>query len=152
MAEQQLLLIDRDSRLARWTLLAAMVLTGLSMRTAAITVGPVLEEVESGLHVTPAVAGVIATLPVVCFAGIGTIAPRLARHFGEHLLVVSSMALMTIGLVLRAIAGSLALFLAASVLALCGGAITNVLMPSLVKRHYPDRIGTMPPSTPRPSR
>ena len=50
MAEQQLLLIDRDSRLARWTLLAAMFLTGLSMRTAAITVGPVLEEVESGLH------------------------------------------------------------------------------------------------------
>ena len=64
MAEQQLVLIDRDSRLARWTLLAAMVLTGLSMRTAAITVGPVLEEVESGLHVTPAVAGVITTLPV----------------------------------------------------------------------------------------
>ena len=67
-----------------------------------------LEEVESGLHVTPAVAGVITTLPVVCFAGIGTTAPRLARHIGEHLLVVTSMALMTIGLVLRAIASSLA--------------------------------------------
>jgi CP family cyanate transporter-like MFS transporter len=120
-----------------------MVLTGLSMRTAAITVGPVLEEVEAGLHVTPAAAGIITTLPVVCFAGIGTIAPRLARHIGEHLLVVTSMALMTVGLVLRALAGSLVLFLAASVLALCGGAITNVLMPSLVKRHYPDRIGPM---------
>ena len=143
MAEQQLVLIDRGSRWTRSTLLAAMVLTGLSMRTAAVTVGPVLEEVESGLHVTPAAAGVITTLPVICFAGIGTIAPRLARHIGEHLLVVTSMALMTIGLVLRAIASSLAPFIAASVLALCGGAITNVLMPSLVKRHYPDRIGTM---------
>jgi CP family cyanate transporter-like MFS transporter len=143
VAEQQLVLIDRGSRWTRSTLLAAMVLTGLSMRTAAVTVGPVLEEVESGLHVTPAAAGVITTLPVICFAGIGTIAPRLARHIGEHLLVVTSMALMTIGLVLRAIASSLAPFIAASVLALCGGAITNVLMPSLVKRHYPDRIGTM---------
>src|SRR4029077_9583025 len=102
-------LIDRDSRLARWTLLAAMCLTGLSMRTAAITVRPVLEEAESGLHVTPAVAGVITTLPVVCFAGIGTIAPRLARHFGEHLLVVTSIALMTSRLVLRAIPDSLPL-------------------------------------------
>ena len=54
MAEQQLVLIDRGSRWTRSTLLAAMVLTGLSMRTAAVTVGPVLEEVESGLHVTPA--------------------------------------------------------------------------------------------------
>jgi len=143
VAEQQLVLIDRGSRWTRSTLLAAMVLTGLSMRTAAVTVGPVLEEVESGLHVTPAAAGVITTLPVICFAGIGTIAPRLARHIGEHLLVVTSMALMTIGLVLRAMASSLAPFIAASVLALCGGAITNVLMPSLVKRHYPDRIGTM---------
>jgi MFS transporter, CP family, cyanate transporter len=141
--EQRVLTAEPTSRLARWTLLAAMVLTGLSMRTAAITVGPVLDEVESGLHTTSAAAGVITTLPVICFAGIGTTAPRLARHIGEHLLVVVSMALMTVGLVLRAMAGSIGLFLGASVLALCGGAITNVLMPSLVKRHYPDRIGTM---------
>jgi CP family cyanate transporter-like MFS transporter len=113
------------------------------MRTAAITVGPVLEEVESGLHVTTAAAGVITTLPVICFAAIGVTAPRLARVVGEHLLVVASMVVMTVGLVLRAFAGSLWPFLVASVLALCGGAITNVIMPSLVKRHYPDRIGSM---------
>lgn len=120
-----------------------MVLTGLSMRTAAITVGPVLSEVEAGLGVTSAAAGVITTLPVLCFAAIGAVAPRLSRHLGEHLLVVASMAVMTAGLLLRAVAGSLWPFLLASVLALCGGAITNVLMPSLVKRHYPDRIGPM---------
>jgi CP family cyanate transporter-like MFS transporter len=145
VAGQQFVLTDaaRVTRRPGWVLLAAMVLTGLSMRTAAITVGPVLEEVESGLHVTTAAAGVITTLPVICFAAIGVTAPRLARVVGEHLLVVTSMAVMTVGLVLRAFAGSLWPFLVASVLALCGGAVTNVIMPSLVKRHYPDRIGSM---------
>jgi MFS transporter, CP family, cyanate transporter len=145
VAGQQLVLSSRGRPTGRagWALLAAMVLTGLSMRTAAITIGPVLSDVEAGLGVTSAAAGLITTLPTVCFAAIGAVAPRLARHVGEHLLVVISMAVMTAGLVLRAVAGSLWPFLLASVLALCGGAITNVLMPSLVKRHYPDRIGPM---------
>jgi CP family cyanate transporter-like MFS transporter len=53
------------------------------------------------------------------------------------------MGLMTIGLLGRAVAGSIWLFIVFSVLALTGGAISNVLMPSLVKRHFPDQIGRM---------
>ncbi len=126
-----------------WLIVVAMVLTGLTMRTAVTSVGAVLDEMQAGLHVSSGLAGVITTLPVVCFAAIGAAAPRLAHHIGEHLLLVASLLLMTLGLVLRAIAGSVWVFLLLSVLALTGGAISNVVMPSLVKRHFPDRIGIM---------
>jgi CP family cyanate transporter-like MFS transporter len=121
----------------------AIVLTGLTMRVAVTSVGAVLTDLERGLHASSSVAGVITTLPVIAFAGIGFLGPRLAHRFGEHRLVTAALLAATAGLVLRAVAGSVWLFAVLSMLALTGGAIANVLMPALVKRHFPDRIGTM---------
>ena len=62
-----------------WLLVAALVLTGLSMRTAVTSVGAVLDDLQHDLHASGTVAGVITTLPVICFAGIGALTPRLSR-------------------------------------------------------------------------
>jgi CP family cyanate transporter-like MFS transporter len=113
------------------------------MRTAVTSVGAVLDDLQSGLHATSGVAGLLTTLPVICFAAIGSLAPRLSHRWGAHQLIVAALVLMTIGLLLRAVVDSIWLFLLFSVLALSGGAISNVLLPSLVKRHFPDRIGRM---------
>jgi CP family cyanate transporter-like MFS transporter len=126
-----------------WLLVAALAVTGLSMRTAVTSVGAALDDVEAGLHTGSGIAGVITTLPVICFAAIGALAPRLSHRFGPHRLVLAALLAMTAGLVLRALVGSIVAFLLLSVLALTGGAISNVLLPSLVKAHFPDRIGRM---------
>lgn len=126
-----------------WLLVAALVLTGLSMRTAVTSVGAVLDSLQQGLHTSSAGAGVITTLPVLSFAAIGALAPRLAHRYGMHRLTVVSLVLMTLGLLSRAVVDSVWWFALLSVLALAGGAIANILMPSLVKRHFPDRIGRM---------
>ncbi|PZS15787.1 MAG: MFS transporter [Pseudonocardiales bacterium] len=148
MARQQQLLSGsaaaRPEPLSQtWLLLAALVLTGLSMRTAVTSVGAVLDDLESALHVSSGAAGLITTLPVICFAAMGSLTPRLSHRFGAQRLLVASLLLMTLGLVLRAVVGSIWAFLLLSVLALSGGAISNVLMPSLVKRHFRDHIGRM---------
>jgi CP family cyanate transporter-like MFS transporter len=124
-------------------LIAALVLTGLSMRTAVTSVGAVLDDLEHGLHTSSSIAGVITTLPVVCFAVIGSLTPRLSFRFGAHQLLVVALSLMTVGLLLRSFMTSVWLFIVFSVLALTGGAISNVLLPSLVKLHFPDQIGRM---------
>jgi len=121
----------------------ALALTGLSMRTAVTSVGAVLDDLQAGLHTSSGVAGVITTLPVICFALIGAAAPRLAHRFGAHQLLVGSLIAMTIGLLGRAAVGQVWAFILLSVLALSGGAVANVLLPTLVKRHFPDRIGRM---------
>jgi CP family cyanate transporter-like MFS transporter len=127
----------------RGLIVAAIVLTALTMRLAVTSIGAVLTDLERGLHASSSVAGIITTLPVIAFAGIGFLGPRLAQRFGEHRLVTVALLAATAGLVSRAIAGSVWLFAVLSMLALTGGAIANVLMPALVKRHFPDRIGTM---------
>lgn len=128
---------------SRALIVVAIVLTGLTMRVAVTSVGAVLTDLEDGLHASSSVAGIITTLPVIAFAGIGFLGPRLAHRFGEHRLVAAALLATTAGLVFRAVAGSVWMFAALSMLALTGGAIANVLMPALVKRHFPDRIGTM---------
>ena len=52
------------------------------------------------------------------------------------------MVAITAGLLIRPFTNSTAAFLAASALALMGIAVSNVLMPVIVKRYFPDRVGT----------
>ena len=127
----------------RWLLVLALVLTALNLRTAVTSVGPLLDELESGLGLGSGLAGLLTTLPVLSFAALGAITPSVAGRLGERRTLAVGLLLMTTGLALRAVAGSPALFLLMSVLALVGGAMGNVLLPSLVKRHFPDRIGPM---------
>lgn len=123
--------------------LGGLVLTGFSMRTAVTSVGAALADVQHGLHTGNGTAGLLTTLPSLCFAAIGALAPRLSRRFGPHRGLVVALVIMTAGLVLRAMVSDISAFLALSVLALTGGAISNVLLPTLVKTHFPDRIGRM---------
>lgn len=124
-------------------LLVALALTGLTMRTAVTSVGAALDSLQHALHISGTVAGLLTTLPVICFAGIGSVTPRMARRWGPHRLLVAALAVATSGTALRPIGDSQAWFALLSVLALTGGAVSNVLLPSLVKEHFPDRIGAM---------
>ncbi|MER7856420.1 MFS transporter [Streptomyces bacillaris] len=120
-----------------------LVLAALNLRPAITSLGALLEEVREGLHMSGSVAGVLTSVPPLCFAVFGVMAPRLARRFGAGTVVCAGMAAIAAGLVIRPYIGSTAGFLAASALALMGIAVSNILMPVIVKRWFPDRVGTM---------
>ncbi|MFF5786497.1 CynX/NimT family MFS transporter [Streptomyces sp. NPDC012693] len=134
------------ARAHRWTLglvTVGLVLAALNLRPAITSLGALLEEVSEGLHMSGSVAGVLTSVPPLCFAVFGITAPRLARRFGPVAVVCAGMAAIFTGLLLRPFAGGTAGFLAASALALMGIAVSNVLMPVIVKRYFPDRVGSM---------
>ncbi|WP_030691680.1 MFS transporter [Streptomyces globisporus] len=120
-----------------------LVLAALNLRPAITSLGALLEEVSEDLHMSGSVAGVLTSVPPLCFAVFGITAPRLARRFGPAAVVCAGMAAIFTGLVLRPFATGTAAFLAASALALMGIAVSNVLMPVIVKRYFPDRVGSM---------
>ncbi|MFJ2301928.1 CynX/NimT family MFS transporter [Streptomyces sp. NPDC087787] len=129
-----------------WTtrlLVVGLVLTALNLRPAITSLGALLEEVRQGLGMSGSVAGLLTSVPPLCFAVFGVMAPRLARRFGPAAVVCSGMVAIAAGLAIRPYVGSTAAFLAASALALMGIAVSNVLMPVIVKRWFPDRVGTM---------
>ncbi|MFF1446561.1 CynX/NimT family MFS transporter [Streptomyces sp. NPDC058274] len=129
-----------------WTtrlVVAGIVLTALNLRPAITSLGALLEEVRAGLGMSGSVAGLLTSVPPLCFAVFGVMAPRLARRFGPGAVVCAGMVAITAGLLIRPYAGNTAGFLAASALALMGIAVSNVLMPVIVKRWFPDRVGSM---------
>ena len=126
-----------------WLLVAGVLLTAANLRTAVTSVGPLLVEIRDGLGMSAAVAGILTTLPVLCFAALGSVTPALGRRFGERRLLIAALLTMSFGLVVRALVDSVPVFLAASALALAGGAVGNVTIPAVVKRHFPTRVGTM---------
>ncbi|HZE39815.1 MAG TPA: MFS transporter [Stackebrandtia sp.] len=126
-----------------WIITAGVLLAAFNMRTAVTSVGPLLDEIERSLGMTDSVAGVLTTLPVIGFGIFGGLTPALSRRFGERIVMLDALALMVIGLVVRSTVDSEVVFLIASAAALAGGAVANVALPAVVKRHYPNRVGAM---------
>ncbi|MFI5637167.1 CynX/NimT family MFS transporter [Streptomyces goshikiensis] len=124
-------------------LIVGIVLAALNLRPAITSLGALFEETRTGLHMSGTVAGLITSVPALCFAAVGVTAPRLSRRFGPAAVVCAGMAAIAAGLLIRPFASNAAGFLAASALSLAGIALTNVLLPVIVKRWFPDRVGTM---------
>jgi CP family cyanate transporter-like MFS transporter len=124
-------------------LVLGIVLAAVNLRPAITSLGALLEEVRDSLGMSGSMAGLLTSVPPLCFALFGVMAPRLARRFGPGAVVCAGMAAITAGLLIRPYTGSTAGFLAATALALMGIAVSNVLMPVIVKRWFPDRVGSM---------
>ena len=118
-----------------WVAFVAVVLVSLNLRPGASAVGPVLAELRTGLDTTSAVAGALTGLPGLCFGVIGALAVPIARRVGTTRGIALGLVAVTIGLLLRAVAGSTVVFLLLTALALGGMAVGNVLVPAWIKRH-----------------
>lgn len=124
-------------------IMAGILLVALNLRAAITSLGALLDEVSTGLHLSGTVAGLVTTLPALAFAGFGAATPWLTRRLPAARILVGAMALLAVGQLLRALSGSAWTFLLTSAIALAGIAIANVLLPVLVKEHFPHRPGLM---------
>ncbi|HEY5788207.1 MAG TPA: MFS transporter [Microlunatus sp.] len=126
---------------ARIVILVALVVAAFNLRPAVTSVGPVLEEIRTGLGMGGVVAGLLTALPAACFVAFGSLAPRLvARTFPSRLIWIA-LAAVTLGLAVRPFMPGTATFVLVSCLALGGIGVANIMMPVVVRRAFPQRIG-----------
>lgn len=125
----------------RWTVVAGVLLLGFNLRPVVVSVGPLLEEIQQGLGMGDVSTGLLTALPVIAFAVFGALAPAAAGRSGVHRLTLLALLGLVGGLLGRSVTSSVPVFLALTMVALAGMAAANVLLPSLVKLHFPKRIG-----------
>jgi MFS transporter, CP family, cyanate transporter len=125
----------------RILVLVGILVVALNLRIAIASVSPILDRVGSDLDLSEVQAGLLGTVPVASFALFGSVTPALARRFGLEPLLVAAMLLSAAGEVVRSTVATSSSFLGWSVIALAGMGMGNVLLPPLVKRYFPDRIG-----------
>ncbi|HEY0186419.1 MAG TPA: MFS transporter [Cellulomonas sp.] len=127
----------------RRVVLLGVVLVALNLRIAVASVSPILDLLRADVALSATQAGLLGTIPVASFAVFGSLTPVLARRVGLEPLLVTAMLLSAAGEVVRSSTSSAAGFLGWSVIALAGMGMGNVLLPPLVKRYFPDRIGSV---------
>ena len=108
-----------------WLLaLAGITLAAFNLRTAVTSITPLLDVVGREF-------------------GFGAATPAIARRLGLERTVLLAMALAAAGLVLRSLAGGTGLLIGGSLVSLAGMGIGNVVLPPLVKRWFPGRVGAL---------
>ncbi|MCD9032208.1 MFS transporter [Luteimonas sp. Y-2-2-4F] len=127
----------------RLVALAGILLSAFNLRTAVTSLTPLFEPISAELGFGPTVIGLFGMLPTAAFAVVGVLTPRIARRFGLEATVLLAMLLSAAGSLLRGASGDTATLLLASATALAGMGIGNVVLPPLVKRHFPDRVGLL---------
>lgn len=125
----------------RVLVLVGIVLVALTLRSAATAVSPLIESLRADLGFGTTAIGVLGLLAPACFAAVGALTPALGRWLGLERALVVSLCVTAAGSLARPLAPSTALFLALSAVTLSGMAAGNVLLPPLVKRYFPGRIG-----------
>jgi CP family cyanate transporter-like MFS transporter len=120
----------------------AVVLTALNLRPAVTSVAPLLGEMRAELGTSATWAGLLTTLPALCFAAAGLTAPKLSARFGLGRTIALGLAVLTVGLAVRSLDGP-HVVLGATLVACAGIALVNVLIPVVIKGSFPTRVGLM---------
>jgi MFS transporter, CP family, cyanate transporter len=127
---------------APWVILLGIIFIAVNLRAPLTSIGPLVEFIRDDLHISNTLAGMITTLPLLAFALFSPFVPKLSQRFGVEFILFISIIFLTLGIVLRSFSGIANLYIGTSVLGM-GIAVCNVLLPSLIKREYPERIGLM---------
>ncbi|WUH98066.1 MFS transporter [Spirillospora sp. NBC_00431] len=122
--------------------LLMIVFVAVNLRPAIATVGPVLTEIRDEFGLSGTAAGALTTLPLAFFGSYGLVAAFLRRPPRSETLLVTAMALLVAGLVLRLLDAPFPLF-AGSLVAGIAISIGNIAMPAIIKRDHPTRITTV---------
>ncbi|MDP3208945.1 MAG: MFS transporter, partial [Rhodoglobus sp.] len=121
----------------------AIVLLALNLRTGVAVISPIVRSISEDIPLTSVGIGLLGMLPPLAFAASGFFAPLVARRVGLEMSIVLACGAMAVGPVIRALAPSYAILLVGSVVLLAGKGFGNILLPPVIKRYFPDRIGTM---------
>jgi len=133
---------SRSNSASRLVLVLALMLVAANLRPALISVGPVLDSVQESLHLSASAAGFLITLPILCFGIFAPFVPRLLRHASAERIIFLGLLLLAFGIALRSVFGVSGLFTGTL---LTGASISAimVLLPSIIKHHFPTQAGMM---------
>lgn len=121
-------------------LIVGILLIAINLRPALASVGPLIEDIRQATGLSSALLGLLTTLPLIAFSIISTLTPLFTRRFGIGGTLLGSMALLSLGIMIRSIDWIPALYLGTLLLGIAI-AFGNVLLPSLTKRNFPTNSG-----------
>lgn len=130
------------SKKRRVLLLTGILMIAGSLRVPFTGIAPLLDMIRDSFSLTTAQIGLLTTLPLLAFALVSPFVAGIARRLGSERSLLAAMGIICIGIAMRSAGSPVWLYLGTAIIG-CGIAMGNVLLPSMVKRDYPDSIAKL---------
>ncbi|XGA32039.1 MFS transporter [Virgibacillus sp. CBA3643] len=126
----------------RMLYLVAIIVIGFNLRPAITSVGPLLGTIRDQIGLENWSAGTITSLPLIAFAVVSPLAPKLGKRLGNERAVLLGLILLLAGIGIRSIPYTSPLFIGTAIIG-AGIAVMNVLLPAVIKEKFPNKVGRM---------
>nr|WP_239534192.1 MFS transporter [Thalassobacillus pellis] len=123
-------------------LIIGIILIAFNLRPAITAVGPLISTIREDLGISNGMAGMLTTLPLLAFAVLSALAPRLGLRLGNGMAIQAGVAILAFGILVRSFESITTIFTGTALIGI-GIAILNVLLPGVVKQAFPLKVGVM---------
>src|SRR5690625_2817518 len=130
------------TRIYHFILIIGILFIAFNLRPGITAVGALIGIIRDDVGLANWSAGLLTSLPLVAFAIISPIVPRLGRRFTNEWAMVFGLVILVVGMSVRSISFVAFLFIGTLLVGL-GIAISNVLLPGVVKEKFPTKVALM---------
>lgn len=120
-------------------LIVGILFIAMALRAPVTGMPPLVGLIREQLGLSNTAAGMLITLPLLAFAVVSLVSAGMARRYGLERTLFAALLLIGGGIALRSQGQAWALYTGTAVIG-SGIAIGNVLLPSLLKRDFPQRV------------
>jgi CP family cyanate transporter-like MFS transporter len=131
----------KSDRTTKWFAIAAIALFAINMRTAVSSVSPIVTYIQKEISLPIVTIGLLGLAAPLAFAIATSLANTPARRIGVEKTLIGTSLLIVGGHALRALAWDSTALFAGSLMSLLGMGIGNILLPVLVRKYFPNRVG-----------
>lgn len=129
-----------SDRTGRRLLLISIIGISFSLRAPITSIGPLAGLIHDDLGVSNGFIGFMTTLPLIAFSICSPFIPRISSRLGIGRTMLFGLVFIVAGGVIRSYTGTIGLLVGTALIGI-GISAANVLIPSIVKLNYPEKIG-----------
>lgn len=133
---------SNKSQLYIGILITGIIVVSFNLRPGITSVGPLMGLIRDDFGLVNWSTGLLTSLPLLAFAFMSPIVPTLGNRYSNERIIIVGLLLLIVGIGLRSISAMVFLFGGTALIGL-GIAICNVLLPGVIKEHFPTKVAIM---------
>ena len=130
-----------NRNMARLLALSAIALLAVNLRTAVASISPVVTFIQQEISLPIVTIGLLGIAAPMAFAIATSLSYPPARRIGVEKTLLITIWMIVLGHLLRAFSWDSTALFAGSLLSLLGAGMGNVLLPVMVRKYFPNRVG-----------
>lgn len=133
---------SKRSRLYIAILITGIIFVSFNLRPGITSVGPLMGMIRDDFGLVNWSAAFLTSLPLLAFAAMSPIVPSLGNRYSNERIMLLGLVLLITGIGVRSFSVVSLLFIGTACIGI-GIAICNVLLPGVIKEHFPTKVTLM---------